>query len=231
MKVVYKNSSLVFNKRADLNIDISALEWSNTAINGSGQEVTSVTKITSSPLQLKAGIGIKVSYNSSKYTVAYGMSNFRGLIYENMDILENTGIFPYDANQTTTRFQVRKKDGGNITVSEITDLNLKLTYISIAPIAIMLDKNNNYNYIKNLKLKKDKSYRFETTDLYSIVYLSTLDEILPSTQLTDDNRKKVFEGNGTSTTAVVTMDKDYNSVKIYSAIGTDGVVKIREVEL
>lgn len=231
MKVVFKNSGLIFNKQADLNIDISALEWSNTAINGSGNEVSSNTKITSSLLELKAGIGIKVSYNSSKYIVAYGIKDISGEKYVNKDILEDTGIFPYDAQQTTTRLQVRKKDNSNITISEITDLNLKLTYISIAPITIMLDKNNNYNYIKNLNLKKGKNYRFETSDLNSIIYLSTLDEISESTQLTDDNRKRVFEGNGTSTTTVVTMDKDYNSAKIYSAINTNGIVKIREVEL
>ncbi len=231
MKIICNKSGLVFNKKANLNINISDLTWHQTAINGAGNEVNSDTKVTSSTLNLKAGIGIRVTYNTSKYIIAYLMQDIFGEKFTNKDILENSGILPYNAQQSSTRLQVRKKDGSNITVSEITDLNLKLTYISVEPISIMLDAYNDYNYVKNLNLKKGKKYRFETTDLNSIIYLSTLGEISESTQLTDDNKKKVFEGNGTSTATVVTMDKDYNSAKIYSAINTNGVIKIREVEL
>lgn len=231
MKIICNKSGLVFKKKANLNIDISDLTWSQTALDGAGVEVNTVAKVTSSTLNLKAGIGIRATYNTSKYIIAYLIKDMFGEKFTNKDILENSGILPYDAQQSSTRLQVRKKDGSKITVSEITDLNLKLTYISAEPISIILDAYSNYNYVKNLNLKKGKKYRFETTDLDSIIYLSTLDEILESTQLTDDNRKKVFEGNGTSTDAVVTMDKDYNSAKIYSAINTNGVIKIREVEL
>lgn len=219
MKIIFNQSKLIFRNQADLSIDTTALNWVQGGYDGDGNFVNSQVTI-SAQLDIKKAIGIIVSYNSETYKMSYAIQNYNGAKESHIPVMNV--IQPLDAQMSSTKLQIKKKDGSAITPDEIGNVNLNMSYIGIEPYTFLCTINE--NRLKNLSLKKGKTYQFEKSDAGAIVRLDTEHDYTSP-------KKTIFEANS-ALTSTVTMDADYNSANAYfpSNIIANKIIKIKEIQ-
>lgn len=220
MKIIFNESKLIFRHQPDLSIDTSALSWVQGEYDGSGNFVNHQNAI-SAQLDIKKSIGIIVQYNNEIYKMTYSIQNYGGATLANYSVISGV-IQPLDAQMSSTKLTIKKKDNSAITPDEIGNVNLKMSYIGIEPYTLLCSINEN-KFI-NLSLKKGKTYHFEKSDAAAILRLDT------ETNYTSP-KKTIFEANS-ALTSTVTMDADYNSANAYfpSGITANKIIKIKEIQ-